>query len=278
MPPNVDADMSLKAPHMRAMLESLRAGREEYLFGEKTYEALRRRKLRGYYALVTQTDFAVGQLLDLLKQRGIEQDTIVVYTTDHGEYACEFGLLEKAPGICSDAVTRIPYLWRWPGHVKPGHTCDRIVETVDLATTVTRLADVPEFPTGDGQDITPLLRGEDAEVHRIGVTENPLSRSVRKGPWRLVVYPEEMFATESPDRSVGELYDLDADPWEMNNLFYDPAHRARVAEMQADLLDWLLTTTRVTTAHPYVAPPTPDGKVPAGTVRRLCREGNLNYL
>lgn len=250
IPPNADADLSLKAPHLRRMRAACEAGREESLFGEKGYKALRQRKLRGYYGLVSQTDYAVGELLALLHELRLEQDTIVIYTSDHGEYACEFGLLEKAPGICSDAVTRIPSIWRWPGHFKAGHVSREIMETVDVAVTLPRLSGLPEFPTADGRDITPLLRGESVEVHRVGVTENPLSRSLRKGPWRFVYYPPEMFASESGGNSVGELYNLDDDPWEMKNLFYDPAQQGRVAEMRKELLDWLVASTRVVTAHP----------------------------
>ena len=214
-------------------------------------------------------------MLEFLREQGLEQDTIVVYGTDHGEYACEFGLLEKVPGICSDAVTRIPFIWRVPWIPSAPHVCHHIVETVDLATTIAALAGLPDFTTGDGRDITPLLQGEDVEVHRVGVTENPWSKSIRAGAWRFVYYPDGMFGSET----VGELYNLDEDPWETKNLFYEPAHRPTVSRLRDELLNWMVTKQRVRTAHPALGRrPGRDGKLPAGSHWNVVRQGQMNYL
>jgi hypothetical protein len=86
----------------------------------------------------------------------------------------------------------------------------------------------------------------------VGVTECPWSKSIRKGTYRLVRYPRPMFAEEYPG-GFGELYDLATDPWEMRNLYFDPAHTATVAELQRDLMDWLIATTRVVTLLPKVS-------------------------
>jgi arylsulfatase A-like enzyme len=116
-----------------------------------------------------------------------------------------------------------------------------------VASTLCVLAGLDPLQTADGKDISHLLRGESGEVHKIGVTEFAWSKSVRKGRYRLVYYPPEMFADVYPD-GFGELYDLEADPWEMQNLYFDPAYAPVVREMQADLLAWLITTTRPATA------------------------------
>ena len=92
------------------MIASAQRWRESewQLFEPKTFEAGRRRKLHGYLGAVSQVDAAVGQLLDFLRRSGLTENTIVVYTSDHGDYATEHGIMEKAPGICSDAITRVP--------------------------------------------------------------------------------------------------------------------------------------------------------------------------
>src|SRR5262249_53739663 len=149
--------------------------------------------------LVTQTDHAVGELLAWLDDQGLAGDTIVVYTSDHGEFAGEHGIMEKAPGICSDAVTRIPFIWRWPGRIKAGHVAEEIVETVDFAPTLCALAGLEPLQTADGVVATPLLRGEAGPLHRVGVTEFAWSKSVRRGRYRYVHYPRDMFAAEYPD-------------------------------------------------------------------------------
>jgi hypothetical protein len=110
------------------------------------------------------------------------------------------------------------------------------------------------MPTADGEDITPLLRGESKTVHPIGVTEHPWSKAVLKGDWRMVYYPRGFFGVEAGTEDFGELYNLAEDPWEMANRYFDPVCREKVMELQRDLLDWTVTTTRVKTVLPSVFP------------------------
>lgn len=242
LPPNADSNLDGKAPHLRQTVEGGRKGGWT-LFEPRTFEAGRRRKLHGYLGAVSQVDHAVGQMAGFLRDKGLDENTIVIYTSDHGDYACEHGAMEKSPGICADAITRIPYIWRWPGRFKAGHLAMELVESVDLATTLCALTGVAPLETSDGKDLSPLLNGGRGELRKIAVTEFAWSKSVRKGNHRLVYYPREMFAQEYPS-GFGELYDLAADPWEMKNLYFDPGHQAVVREMQQDLLEWLVTTTR----------------------------------
>jgi len=255
LPPNTEYDMEAghKAPHLRAMADVAKEG-EWTLFEPRTYEAGRLRKLHGYLGCVTQVDFAVGEMLEWLHENGLDEDTIVIYTTDHGDYACEHSIMEKAPGICSDAITRIPSIWRWTGHFETGYVAEEIIETVDVANTLCALAGIELMQTVDGKDITHLLQGESGSVHKVGVTEFAWSKSVRKGHFRFVYYPQEMFADVYPD-GFGELYDLQNDPWEMQNLYFDPEYASLIQEMQSDLLEWLITTTRPKTSLGLDVPP-----------------------
>jgi choline-sulfatase/uncharacterized sulfatase len=123
-----------------------------------------------------------------------------------------------------------------------------IVEAVDVSATLCELAGLEVMETSDGKDITGLLHGKEKPVREIGVTEFAWSKSVRKGKYRLVYYPKEMFAEEYPEE-FGELYDLKADPWEMRNLFFEEEYTETVAELQGDLLNWTITTTRPATIH-----------------------------
>ena len=248
LPPNAAYDMKDKAPHLRDMAEGWRT-RSWQLFEPRTFEAGRLRKLHGYLGNVSHVDHAVGELLDWLDKSGAGENTIVVYSSDHGDYACEHGIMEKAPGICSDAITRIPMIWRWPDRFKRGHVAEELVEAVDLANTLCALTDMEAMETADGKDISYLLRGETGEVRRLAVTEFAWSKSIRKGKYRLVHYPREMFAEVHPD-GFGELYDLETDPWEMSNLFFDPVYKDVVDDIMGEFTDWLITTTRPATIHP----------------------------
>jgi choline-sulfatase/uncharacterized sulfatase len=248
LPPNADYEMVGKAPNLRRAAQGWR-NRQWQLFEPKTFEAGRLRKLHGYLGNISHVDHAVGELLAFLDESGLADDTIVVYSSDHGDYATEHGIMEKAPGISSDAITRIPYIWRWPKHFPAGQVAKELVETVDMAPTLCALTGVDALETADGKDISHLLHGESGEVRRIGVTEFVWSKSVRKGDWRLVYYPPEMFPEDHPG-GFGELYNVADDPWEMTNLYFEPEHAAKVRELERDLTDWLVTTTRPATVHP----------------------------
>lgn len=245
MPPNWQWDMSHKAPHLITTKHSFIENAEALSDSEpKDYDSLCRRKMRGYLGNISLVDHALGQLMDYLNEMGLEENTIVIYCSDHGDYACEHGILEKAPGICSDAITRIPYIWRFPEKIQAGQNQQAIVESVDVVPTLCQLADVPHLETCDGKDISALLQGGQNPVHAIGVTEFAWSKSVRKGDWRYVYYPKEMFAEEYPN-GFGELYNLSDDPYEMDNLYFTTEHHHKVMELERDLMDWLVTTTRV---------------------------------
>jgi hypothetical protein len=116
------------------------------------------------------------------------------------------------------------------------------------------LCGVDAMPTADGEDITPLLQGDAKPVHAMGVTEHPWSKAVLKDDWRLVYYPRGFFQGVGGPDDFGELYNLAEDPWEMRNRYFDPACRDKIMELQRDLLDWTVTTTRVKTVLPSVFP------------------------
>lgn len=245
LPPNADYELNGKSPHTISALNNYHR-KEWQKFDPKTYEAGRLRKLHGYLGNISHMDHAVGELLDWLKKSGLEKDTIVVYSTDHGDYACEHGLIEKSPGICHDAITRIPFIMRWTGKFKENHVAREIIESIDLVPTLISLAGLEPLKTADGKDLTPLLEGKNIELHKIGVTEFLWSKSIRKGKFRLVYYPQEMFANDYPD-GFGELYNLEDDPWEMKNLYFEKGYEKIICEIKNDLLEWLITTTRPVT-------------------------------
>jgi len=294
LPPNVEYDMKDKAPHAVKGARRYREGAWQ-VFEPKTYEAGRLRKLHGYLGNISHVDHAVGEMLNWLRENALDEETIVVYGSDHGDYACEHGLMEKAPGICHDAITRVPFIWRWPGRFKSGHVAPEIVEAVDLAPTLCSLAGLEPLGTCDGKDLSQLLRGESGEVHKIGVTEFAWSKSVRQGRFRFVYYPTEMFCKEYPE-GFGELYDIENDPWEMENLYFHKEYQDVRRAMQNDLLDWLITTTRPRTVlgadqrRDRAKPPGrqttvryecwmyPDGKLSPEGIREALQKGRWHYI
>lgn len=244
LPPDIDQSPAGRPAHFRARWEDLRRRAWEFARSGETWVDGARRAWRGTLACVSQVDDVFGRLLDGLESRGLARDTIVIYGSDHGCYHGMLGLPEKAPGICSEAVCRIPLLWRVPGVTPAGGRSSRLVESVDLAPTLAELCNLPGLDTADGHSLAPLLRGEDVAVRDAAFTEHALSRAVVWDRWRYVHYPQ---AFPLRDGDIGELYDLVDDPGETTNLYADPGHRAIVDEGRRRLLDWLSETSRITT-------------------------------
>ncbi len=293
LPPNADYDLAAagKAPHFIASAARWRKA-DWALFPPRTFEAARRRKLHGYLGAVSQVDAAVGKLLDYLRSAGLADDTIVVYTSDHGDYATEHGIMEKAPGICSDAITRVPLIFWSPKRLPAGGCIDSVVELVDISNTLCALTGIEAMETSDGRDISGQLQGAAGDAERLGITEFAWSKSLRKGRFRLVHYPRAMFPEQYPD-GFGELYDLHADAWEMRNLYFEADYQDKVRELRADLLEWLITSARPGTVsgvnsarfgspglnrqrlQRYQTVVNRDGKI---NPRRLHETKNKNYL
>jgi len=247
LPETFEQDPSHRPPHFQRMFQVLRDKPWPFNQEGQDYRDGARRAWRGTLACVSQMDDVFGHILQGLADRGLLENTLVVYHADHGCYHTIHGLPEKAPGICSDAVCRVPMLWAGPG-VTQNHVSDALVENVDIADTMASLCGLPAMDWTDGTDLTPLLQGQDTPVKELAVTENPWSKAMRMGRWRFVHYQRAMF--EGQD--VGELYDLEADPHETRNLYHDPAHRETVEACRRRLFEWLIETTRVVTC--FTAP------------------------
>ena len=302
-PPTLHQDPSGRPPHFRQTFESFR--RHKWATEPDDFEGGARRMWRAYLACITHVDHAVGLLLDYLDRSDLAKNTIVIYTADHGAYSGTHGIQEKAPGICSEAVCRIPSIWRVPGVTPAGAVNKQFVEQIDIAPTIASLCRLPFMETVDGCDITPLLRGGSESVRDVSITENVWSKSLRWKQWRFVHYQRKMF----DGADVGELYDIERDPDETHNLYHDPQRQPVLHECRRLLMEWLIQTTRVKTVWPCVEgdwPPLPedrgteaeklkahqrwlrsihryhtagDGKISntSGALRRLSK-GELNYL
>lgn len=286
LPPNFDREPAGRPPHFRAMWEHLRTMTWNYARPGETYRDGARRAWRGTLACISQMDDIVGRVRAFLREQGLDQNTIVIYGSDHGAYHGIHGIWEKAPGICSESVCRVPMLWHVPGLTPAGTVCASLVENIDLAPTLAALCGTGTMETADGADLTPLLRGEQRELRPAAVTENPWSKAIRWHRWRYVHYPRTMFDGADHD----ELYDLAADHDETHNLAREPAHQATVAEARARLLDWMVTYRRLVTSHPAVAvckdelagtstyPLGPDGRAPNPVQPRHRLDNVANYL
>jgi uncharacterized sulfatase len=277
LPETIYNGASHRPPHFQQEVEKLKNWK--WLIEPKTFEDGCRRVWHGYLGCITHVDHALGLLMQYLENKGIADNTIIIYTSDHGTYTGMFGVREKGPGICSEAVCRVPMIWRVPGLTASGHVCEQLIEQVDFASTLPSLCGIDSMLTTDGCDITDLLAGKDHSVRDIAVTENVWSKAVRWGPWRFVHYQPGTFGTED----IGELYNLTGDPNETHNLYNDSQYQPIVEKSRRLLLEWFIDSQRPATVWPRLKETAPklaeDNKEPntAGAPLRVSR-GAINYI
>jgi arylsulfatase A-like enzyme len=113
---------------------------------------------RIYYAMVTSLDTYMGRLMDQLKELGLEDNTILVFTSDHGEMMGEKGRIQKM--IFYDSAARVPFLIKWPGKVPAGEESDALLNTPDIMPTLLSLMGLPVPEEVEGMDLSHLALGE----------------------------------------------------------------------------------------------------------------------
>ena len=202
-----------------------------------------------YYAMVTLIDDEVGRILAALDELDLAQDTLVIFTSDHGELLGDHGLLLKGPMFYEGSV-RVPLILRWPGKLPAGVRRPDLVQWLDLCPTILEAAGAPPLPGVQGQSLLPLARGDaDAPTRGWALCEyrdsgHPYQPPVhatmlRRGRYKLVVHHGQP-ATDRP--RGGELYDLETDPGELHNRWDDPAHTQARLDLERFLLDALVAT------------------------------------
>ena len=173
-----------------------------------------------YYAMVENLDHHIGRITDYLEEIGELDNTFIIFTSDHGELLGDHGLLYKGCRFY-ESLVHVPLIIACPGKIDSGRISDALVELVDLPVTLLDLLDIEIPYRMQGQSLLPLLKGE-TDSHKDAVICEyydalgfPGSRGTRAsmyydGKYKLCVYHGE---------DVAELYDLDKDPNEFDNLW-----------------------------------------------------------
>lgn len=178
------------------------------------------RDMATYYGMVSFTDDGVRRILEALDRLGMARDTLVVFTTDHGHFLGQHGLIAKGPFHFEDML-RIPMLARWPGRIPEGAVSQALQSQVDLPPSFLSAAGITVPGAMQGVDQTPVWRGDAASAREWAICEN------RHQPTRvhLRTYVDERYKiTVYRGHDYGELFDLEADPGETRNLWASPEH------------------------------------------------------
>ncbi|MFO1266754.1 MAG: sulfatase-like hydrolase/transferase, partial [Rubrivivax sp.] len=188
------------------------------------------------YGSIQHIDDAIGRVLAHLNAKGLERDTVVVFTSDHGDYLGDHQLLWKGP-IHYQSLIRTPFIWHDPAMPKRA-TSDALCSTIDIAPTILERAGLEAYHGIQGESLLPLVSGErervrdkvliEEEGQRIflGFDTRVRMRTLQTDRHRLSVYDGVRW---------GELYDLLEDPHEMRNLWDEPKLAALRAELISEL-------------------------------------------
>jgi choline-sulfatase len=200
-------------------------------------ETLRART--AYYALVHRLDALIGQILAALRANGLEENTLVVYSSDHGEQIGEHGLWWKQTFY--EGSARVPLVMSWPGRLPEGRRCDNVVSALDLNATMLDALGAPPLPRSRGRSLLPLIGAPEGPGRPSGraavdwddvafvehcTDEGQRQRMVRRGDWKLCYYHGQ----------PPQLFNLREDPDELVDRAEDPSCRAVRAELTREVL------------------------------------------
>lgn len=235
------------------------------------------RKIQAVYLGMTGfVDHLLGRLLAALEETGHADDTAVLFWSDHGDWAGDYGLVEKWPSAMEDPILRVPLVARVPG-LAAGHTVGEPVEVFDVMATVLDLAGIEARHTHFARSLLPQLEGAAGDPARAVFAEGgydthephcfegkPTGDQAGREPAH-PYYPKGRLQQDHPEsvcrtvmvrtathklvrRTAGdnELYDLTADPRELANAYGQPQYRPVQGELEQALLDWYLHTSDVT--------------------------------
>jgi arylsulfatase A-like enzyme len=188
--------------------------------------------MKKYLRCVKGVDDNVGRILDYLDESGLAENTLIMYTGDQGFFLGEHGLYDKR--IMYEEALRMPFLVRWPGHIKPGSTSDGMILNVDFAPMIMDAAGIKPDPDMQGRSFLPLLMGTIPSDWRKSMYYRYYYSHFETEPhFGVRTYTHKLIYFNRIDQ--WEMYDLVKDPTEMNNIYNDPKHKNLVNELKKEL-------------------------------------------
>lgn len=211
-------------------------------------EETARKAIHAYYATISFMDAQVGRLLDALDELGIADNTIILFSSDHGYHMGEHGHYQKKT-LFEDA-DQVPLILYAPGMKEAGKRTDSFAEMIDFYRTLTDLAglsDPPQYVMG--KSLAPLLQNSRKQIRKSALTQLENGYTLRTGNWRFTRW----------DTGECELYDRSSDPAEMINLASNPEYKNRIQNFSKQLEARILEATTLPTGLSFT-PPDPRDK------------------
>ena len=223
-----------------------------------------------YLGMISYTDWLLGELLDAVDRNGHRDDTAVVFCSDHGEWAGDYGLVEKWSAGMDDALLRVPLIARIPGGTK-GHVCYELVELLDVMATCLDIAGIEAQHTHFARSLVSHLKGSAGDPNRAVFSEGGYNTNephcfepLEAFDAKHIYYPKIALENESPEtitrtttirtrpfkltvrpQGTSEMYDLQKDPREMHNVYGEAAYARQQKDLESRMLNWYVRTSDV---------------------------------
>lgn len=200
-----------------------------------------RETLANYYAAITALDEQLGRILHALDELDLAEDTIVVFTSDHGDMLWSQGMMKKQQPW--EESINIPFLIRWPGRIPAGQKCNALLSIVDITPSLLGLLGIEVPCEPEGSDLSPIMLGSKSEegpdsvfLMDIVTVDEGHAQGLRE--WRGVRTARYTYA-RWVDGEKWLLYDNEADPYQLRNLAREPGYDEISDELEAILRGWL---------------------------------------
>ncbi|WP_409342547.1 sulfatase-like hydrolase/transferase [Paenibacillus sp. MBLB4367] len=194
-----------------------------------------RRHIADYYAMISHMDHHIGKVMQALTASGKADNTLIVYTADHGLAVGQHGLFGKQNMY--DHSIRVPWLISGPG-VPAEQSIDALVYQFDIFPTLCDLTGIGAPPNIEGKSMNALIRGETNEGREtVYSLYKDIQRTVKDDRWKMIRYRRSANTGQGSD--FVQLFDLANDPWELDNLASNPQYRPQLEKLKLDLADWM---------------------------------------
>ena len=198
---------------------------------DKNIDDLKRMR-RHYYGEITQIDEQIGYILGALEDRGMLEDTLIMFTADHGDNLGDHQLMYK--WVMTDQAVRVPFIVRLPGARREDTVDDGLFSQIDIGPTLLDMLgiEIPQRLDGTTR-VGRIFHGDAADKPPVVYCEDNYLLMARSEGRKYIHYAGEDY---------GEFYHMIDDPWEEENLIDEASHSAEIAQVRAALLDWLLVS------------------------------------
>lgn len=222
----------------KAPLERDLQYRRGYFDNRTLTEPVLQRVMAYYYATISQLDAQVGRIVDRLKRNGLYDNTLIIYTADHGEYLGFHHLLLKG-NYLYDPLAKVPLIIKFPKQKHAGTISDALVSSVDVTSTILEEAGIKPTPDMRGRPLESLLDANEPRRDLIFAEDGEFVMA--RSRTRKLLY------SSGPHPSL--FFDLEKDPLEMENRYEDPNYQTEIQKFREALLHWFADEIRT---GPYV--------------------------